>query len=274
MDSNEIGLNEAAEKLGVHYMTAYRYVRTGLLPATKRGGTWRVAIDDLEKFVGRPSTQAGRGHRRLDRYVDPFLSALTGGDERGAWTIVKSLRGAGCEVEELCLDLLVPALAKIGEGWVSGTLSIGDEHRASVVVTGLLGRFQALPLPPGRKRGLVIVGSPPGEEHAIPNLLFSLLLLGRRFGVDNLGHNTPAHVFAESVQTADDLIAVALGVGSTTGAANIQECVDAIRSVRPDIPILAGGAAVVDATPVELGVVVVAKTFKEGLDLIAELIDS
>jgi excisionase family DNA binding protein len=273
MDSNEIGLNEAAEKLGVHYMTAYRYVRTGLLPATKRGGTWRVAIDDLEKFVGRPSTQAGRGHRRLDRYVEPFISALTRGDERGAWTIIKSLRGAGCEVEELCLDLLVPALSKIGAGWASGTTSITDEHRASVVVPSLLGRLRALPLPPGQKRGLVVVGCPPAEEHAIPTSLFSLLLLGRRFGVDNLGNNTPAHVFTESVQTADKLIAVVFSVGSIEGAANLQECVDAVRSVRLDIPIFASGAAVTDATPTELGVDGVPKSFKEGLDLLTELVD-
>ena len=31
-------LPEVAEKLGVHYMTAYRYVRTGRLPARTRGG--------------------------------------------------------------------------------------------------------------------------------------------------------------------------------------------------------------------------------------------
>ena len=272
MDSNEISLNEVAEKLGVHYMTVYRYVRTGLLPATKRGGTWRVAIDDLKEFVGRPSTQAGRGHRRLDRYVDPFVSALTRGDERGAWTIVKSLRGAGCEVEELCLDLLVPALSKIGAGWASGTFSITDEHRASVVVPSLIGRFRALPLPPGQKRGLVVVGCPPAEEHAIPTSLFSLLLLGRRFGVDNLGNNTPAHVFTESVQTADKLIAVVFAVASTEGAANLQECVDAVRSVRLDIPIFAGGAAVIAATPAELGIDGVFKSLKEGLDHLAELV--
>ena len=32
-----LGLRECAERLGVHYMTAYRYVRTGMLPATKVG---------------------------------------------------------------------------------------------------------------------------------------------------------------------------------------------------------------------------------------------
>ena len=67
MNSNELSLNEVAEKLGVHYMTVYRYVRTGLLPAAKSGGTWRVLADDLENFASRPSNSVGRGHRQLDR---------------------------------------------------------------------------------------------------------------------------------------------------------------------------------------------------------------
>ena len=32
-----ITLHEAAARLGVHYMTAYRYVRTGRLPAERDG---------------------------------------------------------------------------------------------------------------------------------------------------------------------------------------------------------------------------------------------
>jgi len=35
MSSGDLTLHEAAELLGVHYMTAYRYVRLGLLPAVK-----------------------------------------------------------------------------------------------------------------------------------------------------------------------------------------------------------------------------------------------
>ena len=42
-----ISLGEAAERLGVHYMTAYRYVRTGRLPATRVGGQWVVDPRDL-----------------------------------------------------------------------------------------------------------------------------------------------------------------------------------------------------------------------------------
>ena len=111
MNSNELSLNEVAEKLGVHYMTVYRYVRTGLLPAAKSGGTWRVIADDLENFASRPPNSVGRGHRQLDRQIEPLIAALTRGDERGAWKIAQSARAAGCEVEELCTDLLVPAMA-------------------------------------------------------------------------------------------------------------------------------------------------------------------
>ena len=43
-------LQEAADALGVHYMTAYRYVRLGLLHAEKIGGSWRVETADLDDF--------------------------------------------------------------------------------------------------------------------------------------------------------------------------------------------------------------------------------
>ena len=44
-----LGLQEAADRLGVHYMTAYRYVRTGRLPATRIGSQWWVDPGDLKE---------------------------------------------------------------------------------------------------------------------------------------------------------------------------------------------------------------------------------
>ena len=61
-------LQDAADTLGVHYMTAYRYVRHGLLPARKVGGTWRVTVADLEAFrsgtPGAASDESGSGESR------------------------------------------------------------------------------------------------------------------------------------------------------------------------------------------------------------------
>ena len=43
-------LQEVADELGVHYMTTYRYVRLGMLPAYKSGSTWRVKASDIAAF--------------------------------------------------------------------------------------------------------------------------------------------------------------------------------------------------------------------------------
>src|SRR4051812_4097829 len=54
-------LYEAAEQLGVHYMTVYRYVRTGRLPGRKVGAEWRIEPGDLATFAARASTAARPG---------------------------------------------------------------------------------------------------------------------------------------------------------------------------------------------------------------------
>ena len=71
--SATLGLQDGAERLGVHYMTAYRYVRLGLLPAEKIGGTWTVTEGDLVAFragesagalaaAGAVGSKIGRAH--------------------------------------------------------------------------------------------------------------------------------------------------------------------------------------------------------------------
>jgi excisionase family DNA binding protein len=52
------GLREAAELLGVHYMTVYRYIRTGRLPAHQAGSQWEISAADLKQF------RRAKGHRR------------------------------------------------------------------------------------------------------------------------------------------------------------------------------------------------------------------
>ena len=56
-----LSLQEAADRLEVHYMTAYRYVRTGRLRAVQIGSQWWVDPQDLagagdgQAVAGRPA---------------------------------------------------------------------------------------------------------------------------------------------------------------------------------------------------------------------------
>ncbi len=57
----EMNLKQAAASLGVHYMTAYRYVRTGRLRARRAGTEWVVYPEDLRAFSAeRELPGAGR----------------------------------------------------------------------------------------------------------------------------------------------------------------------------------------------------------------------
>ncbi|MFT5027303.1 MAG: excisionase family DNA binding protein, partial [Ilumatobacter sp.] len=109
-------LQEAADELGVHYMTAYRYVRLGLMDADKIGGTWKVTPGAVAAFrMGSLRSPVAAGESAP--WSDRLESRLIAGDARGAWGIIESAMTAGKELDEVYLDVLTPAMISIGERW-------------------------------------------------------------------------------------------------------------------------------------------------------------
>ena len=86
MPKKPLTLLQAADKLGVHYMTVYRYVRTGRLPATREGGSWQVDPDDLAQMepASPRSTRSPRASATRASATKRRLEArLLAGDEPG-----------------------------------------------------------------------------------------------------------------------------------------------------------------------------------------------
>jgi excisionase family DNA binding protein len=50
---SELKVNEAAKRARVHAETIRVWIRNGWLPATKKGGQWRVKTEDLDKMDTR-----------------------------------------------------------------------------------------------------------------------------------------------------------------------------------------------------------------------------
>src|ERR1700761_7767364 len=239
-----ISLREAARRLGVHYMTAYRYVRTGRLTARRDGQEWLIDPADLD--LVRPPGPAGPGpHVRpapFDRV--PLLRArMVAGDEAGAWLIVDEALAAGMEPAGIHLDLLVPVLRSVGDGWAEGTISVAAEHRASAVAQRIVGRLGPQFARRGRKRGTVIIGGPAGDQHSLPGAIVADLLRGQGFDVIDLGANTPAESFAETAAGADRLVTVVLGVTGPGLDDAARSAVAALRQAGVTVPVLAGGGA-------------------------------
>ena len=133
-----LSLHEVADLLGVHYMTIYRRVRLGILPARKIGGTWLVDPADLERATTTPDRgrrRRGGSHPRVSIWQERLQTRMLGGDVAGSWQVIEAAMASGFEPGEIYVRLLAPSLHAIGASWQSGRVSIDQEHLASNVAT-------------------------------------------------------------------------------------------------------------------------------------------
>src|SRR4051812_21864298 len=134
MAGEPLSLQEAADRLGVHYMTAYRYVRLGRLPATMRRGQWVVRASDVDALARttRPGAKrVRRGRPQWSEYRARLRRRLVAGDATGSWSVVEQALVSGADPADIYVDLLAPVMRQIGTAWEKGTLTVTDEHQAT-----------------------------------------------------------------------------------------------------------------------------------------------
>jgi excisionase family DNA binding protein len=236
-------LQEAADELGVHYMTAYRYVRLGQLEAYKVGGTWQVTSSALAAFrSGRQGDQPSR--RRTVPWSDRLEARLLAGDAAGAWGVLESALTGGSSVSDAYVDVLAPALRSIGDRWERGEIDVAIEHRASGIASRLIGRLGSRCVRRGRPRGAIVLGAPEGERHSLPAAILGDLLRLEGWDVSDLGADTPAGSFVLAASAVDDLAAIGISVTSPASLESAAETCRAIRASDLSVPVLIGGLAV------------------------------
>ncbi len=246
--ATDLTLHQVADELGVHYMTVYRYVRTGRLQAVKRGGSWWVTPSELEHLRDSASAHGASGTTRASErervdYGVRLEDRLVRGDEAGAWQVVEGAMGSALEPEEIYTSVIAPAMASIGERWAAGALEIEQEHQASAIVQRLVGRLGPRFTRRGRRRGTVVLGAPAGDAHGIPLLLVGDLLRSRGFEVIDLGADTPPAAFARTVASQDRLVGIGVCATCPDNAASLAATVNALVDVTP-APIILGGYGV------------------------------
>jgi MerR family transcriptional regulator, light-induced transcriptional regulator len=264
-------LHEVADRLGVHYMTVYRYVRLGQLPAKQEGRIWQVRPEDLDAFVtGQSDAPPPRGSVR---WSTRFVNRLLAGDEAGAWGVIEAALTSGMVPQDAYADIITPAMRAIGEKWETGAIDVATEHVASQVATRIVSRLGPQMRSRGVRRGTVVLGSTQTELHALPLSIFADLLRNARFEVRDLGANLPAEHFAREVFDADDVVAV--GVGVTTGGqeAAITDTITALRGAT-EAPILLGGAGIDENAALALGADGYARTGEEAVVLVESLVEA
>ncbi len=238
-----LSLKDCAERLGVHYMTAYRYVRLGRLRATKVGAEWRVLPSDLETLLVDAAIPEGRCPVDWSVRLEDRLLA---GDEGGAWAVVEAALASGLAPTAIHVDILSQALARIGAGWYDGGVSIAEEHRATAAATKIVGRLGMRFSRRGRRRGRIVIGTPPGERHSLSVAVVADLMRGAGWEVVELGVDLPIDEFVLAVEKSVPVSVIAVSVGSSE---NLSAARDLITALKDSVvgPVVIGGSAI-DAT--------------------------
>ena len=233
-------LRDAALALGVHYQTAYGWVREGPLPARKTVRGYEVSESDVRALAERrASGSLPRQEIRVRDWAaqaDVLYDALVVGDETHAWHTFGRL-SPGVPLSDLCDLVIGPALRRIGDEWAAGNVSVAVEHRASAICERLIAAH--VRQPQGRPRGIAVTTTPPGERHALPSLMASACLREDHWQVHHLAADLPT---AEVISLAGDTGASLVVLSSaTTDAVRLagREARE-IRELLPGVRVLAG----------------------------------
>ena len=193
-----ITLQEAAERLSVHYMTAYRWVRRGELPAFKTGGRLRIRVEDLERFLAERAVDVAmkshddNGHTDWDRHVDRLVDALMVGDAARASSDVRKVMSDGATAGDVYVRLIAPALYRVGSALDEGEIGVAEEHRASQICVTIVAQLSELFKRRKARRGTAVTLMRPHERHAVVSAMVADFLRAGGYDVHHLGAGVPA----------------------------------------------------------------------------------
>jgi methanogenic corrinoid protein MtbC1 len=184
--------------------------------------------------------------RRRAPWASRLEARLVAGDGRGAWGVVEAALAAGAELDEVYLEVISPAMRRIGERWAAGELDISVEHRASGIALRLIGRLGPRFARRGRPRGAVLLGTPAGERHSLPVAMLADLLRGDGWEVSDIGADLPAESFVRAAVETSELVAVGVSVTSADNLDAAAEVLHALRAAVTHAHVVVGGAAIAD----------------------------
>ena len=170
-----------------------------------------------------------------------YLAAALAGRRAEAWQLMVAARDGGLSTVAL-YQMLLAAQRRLGELWVSTTISVAQEHMASAVTQSIVARLYSEIRGP-RERGSVLLAGVEGELHALPAQFAADQLELDGWDVMFIGTNTPERGILDAVARHSPAV-LAL---STTMAFNLPRTVALAKAARarfPTLPIVLGGRAI------------------------------
>ena len=182
----------------------------------------------------------------FNKFQAQFFSSLTEGVLKDSIQLYESFVGQST-IEKFYEKIMNPVMAKIGDMWSVGKLSIATEHVASNVAQSLVKIISDNHKKNKLDKGKVIITTPVGEDHCIACNVLESLLLSKGFTIFNLSPSTPAESliqFIKTVRPTAILISITLEDNIKSG----QRLAKKIHDTHKKLPIFVGGQAFLNNT--------------------------
>jgi MerR family transcriptional regulator, light-induced transcriptional regulator len=171
-----------------------------------------------------------------------YAAALAAGDARSALAVVDGLIDAGIEFDDLCEQVIRPALYDIGDMWASRHIGVADEHLASSISETVLALIGVIWAAPVDARPRVLVCATEGEAHALGARMVAESFAASDWAVRFLGASTPPDAVAAAV-VEHEIDVMALSTTMTSNLQSVAETIELARSAAPDLVVIVGGQA-------------------------------
>jgi MerR family transcriptional regulator, light-induced transcriptional regulator len=192
----------------------------------------RLHDEEIRALIGGPDERHESSTRTVERLVD----AVRAGEVPRAAQILTAAASL-VPARELVLEILAPALRRIGEEWACGRAEVWQEHLLSDLVRGAIGSSATR----GSARPILFV-TPPFEPHGFGTAFAAMLAGARGIRAIDLGTRVPA---SEAVAAATAMRArtVVAGIsGSSSRPAQARAYFEELAAGLPDtVEVWAGG---------------------------------
>jgi DNA-binding transcriptional MerR regulator len=194
---------------------------------------------------GHAATPLAHG---LGDACDRMQEALEQYDETEANLLFDRLLSA-YGTDTVLVEVILPVLRGIGDGWAEGRVAIAQEHFASNV---LRGRLLGLSRGWGRATGPVaVLACPPDERHDLALLMFDIALREAGWRIAFLGADTPISTIASATATVRPSAVVINAVSP----ARLYAVEDELAALTRRTTVAIGGAGADQALAERLGAV-------------------
>ena len=188
------------------------------------------------------NTTKGRRDATMDQHHATYLSRLLSGDFDACGAIAVDLLDSGTSIRGLYEDLFAPSLHEVGRLWETNQISVAKEHLATAVTERLMAQVAPRIFAGHHVDRSAVVCCTTNEIHQVGGRMVADILELSRWHAYFLGANTPIEDLLALIEEKNpDLLA--LSVALPSNLVNLEEAIEAVRSARPDLPIILGGQA-------------------------------